>query len=479
MPFLFPFMIKNYIVDILHKKTLFEPTPDQKDLLDIFATFITRQNERDVLLLKGYAGTGKTSMISVFIHAIHELKFKTILLAPTGRAAKVLATISGIPATTIHKKIYRQKSSKDAFGEFRLDKNLDSNTFFIVDEASMISDRNMENSFFGSGNLLEDLIHYVYNDRNCKLMLIGDTAQLPPVNLPLSSAMDEYFLGNYNLHVINHELTEVVRQEKNSGILRNATTLRNLIAADECMQPHFSLTGYNDIVRIAGNEILENISDAYNKYGKDDTIIVCRSNKIANKYNQGIRAQILFREEEITAGDYLMVVKNNYHWLAENDATPFIANGDIVKVKRVRKFQDLYGFRFVEADLVMPDYNHLEITVKLLLDTLYSDSPSLTPDNNKKLFYTIAEEEYNDITPLKKRNNLVKENPYFNALQVKFAYAITCHKSQGGQWSAVFIDQSYFRDDMLTKDYLRWLYTAFTRATEKVYLVNFSDEFFT
>lgn len=471
-------MLKNYISELLKKNTTFDPTKDQEALLSIFSDFIPWQNERDVLLVKGYAGTGKTSMIGIFIRTVNELKQKTVLLAPTGRAAKVLSSISGVPATTIHKRIYRQKTSKDAFGDFRLDRNLESNTYFIVDEASMISDRGTENSFFGSGNLLEDLINYVYNERNCKLILVGDTAQLPPVNLPLSSAMNERFLEGCYLNVISHELKEVVRQEKDSGILSNATRLRKLISEEEVNQPQFTLTGFTDISRIAGNEILDNINNAYNKYGKDETIIVCRSNKIANKYNQGIRAQILFREEEVAAGDYLMVVKNNYHWLSENDATPFIANGDIVRVKRVKKFQDLYGFRFAEADLIMPDYNNLEITVKILLDTIYTETPALTAEDNKKLYYTIAEEEYGDITQLKKRNEKVREDPFFNALQVKFAYAVTCHKSQGGQWSAVFVDQSYFREEMLTKDYLRWLYTAFTRATEKVYLVNFGDEFF-
>lgn len=471
-------MLKNYISELLKKNTYFDPTGDQEALLSIFSTFIPRQNERDVLLVKGYAGTGKTSMIGTFIRTVNELKLKTVLLAPTGRAAKVLSSISGVQATTIHKRIYRQKTSKDAFGDFRLDRNLESNTYFIVDEASMISDRSTENSFFGSGNLLEDLINYVYNERNCKLILVGDTAQLPPVNLPLSSAMNERFLEGCHLNVISHELKEVVRQEKDSGILSNATALRKLISEEEVIQPRFNLEGFTDISRIGGNEILDNINNAYNKYGKDDTIIVCRSNKIANKYNQGIRAQILFREEEVAAGDYLMVVKNNYHWLGENDATPFIANGDIVKVKRVKKFQDLYGFRFAEADIVMPDYNDLEITVKILLDTLYTETPALTAEDNKKLFYAIAEEEYGDIPQGKKRYEKVKEDPYFNALQIKFAYAVTCHKSQGGQWSAVFVDQSYFREEMLNKDYLRWLYTAFTRATEKVYLVNFGDEFF-
>jgi exodeoxyribonuclease-5 len=471
-------MLKNYIREIIQKHVPFDPTSDQKVLLDIYSEFISFPNDFNMLLIKGYAGTGKTTMISVLIHALAELKFKTVLLAPTGRAAKVLSTMSGFPATTIHKRIYRQKTSKDAFGDFQLDKNLESNTIFIVDEASMLSDQINETSMFGKGNLLDDLIQYVYNNRRCKLILVGDTAQLPPVNQPFSKAMDKSFLQNYGMDVIEHELKEVVRQNAGSGILVNATNLRNLIIKEELTHPQFNLAGFTDIVSIQGNEILDNITNAYHKFGREETIIVTRSNKIANKYNQGIRAQVLYREEEISSGDYLMVVKNNYFWLNENEQTPFIANGDIVKVKRIKKISELYGFRFAEADLILPDYNNLELTAKLVLNTLYAETPALTAEDNKKLFYTIAEEEYGDIEPLKKRYGKVKENPWFNALQVKFAYAVTCHKSQGGQWSAVFVDQSYFNDEMLTLDYLKWLYTATTRATEKVFLVNFDDRFF-
>jgi exodeoxyribonuclease-5 len=470
-------MIKNHLTTIFQKYLTFTPTSDQQNLMEKLSEFVINQQTKEILLLKGYAGTGKTSMISVFIKALHELNIRTILLAPTGRAAKVLSSYAGTPATTIHKKIYRQKSSKDAFGEFVIDRNLNGNTFFIVDEASMLSDKNLDTSIFGTGNLLEDLINFVYNDKNCKLILVGDTAQLPPVGLPLSLAMNKQFLESYGLTVVEHELREVVRQTNESGILSNATSIRNLIGLDQVQTPKFILTGFPDVQRIAGNELLETLAQAYRIYGRDDTIVICRSNKIANKYNQGIRGQILQREEELAAGDYLMVVKNNYFWLEENEKADFIANGDIVKIKRVKKYHELYGFRFAQAEIVLPDYDNTELSVKLLLDTLYSESPALSSEDNKRLFYTVSE-DYADIVSLKKRYAKVKENEYFNALQIKHANAVTCHKSQGGQWRAVFIDQSYFRDEMLTSEYLKWLYTAFTRATDIVYLVNFGDDFF-
>jgi exodeoxyribonuclease V len=471
-------MLKSFVRDTLNKQVQFPLSGDQEVLMDIYSEFLMYPNDFSLLLLKGYAGTGKTSMIAILVKALTELKLKTVLLAPTGRAAKVLSSVTGAQATTIHKRIYKQRSSKDAFGEFKLDRNLESNTLFIVDEASMLSDQTADHSLFGTGSLLDDLIKYVYNEKRCKLILVGDSAQLPPVNQPWSKAMQKDHLENYGLDVIEHELKEVIRQEKGSGILINATNLRNLINSEEISQPKFILSGFCDLSSIKGNEILENISNAYHKFGKEDTIIVTRSNKIANKYNQGIRNQILFREEEISSGDYLMVVKNNYFWLNENEQTPFIANGDIAKIKRVKKIREMYGFRFAEADLILPDYNDLELSANIILDTLYSETPALTSEENKKLFYTIAEEEYGDITTPKKKFAKVKENPWFNALQVKFAYAVTCHKSQGGQWSVVFVDQSYFNEDMLTKDYLKWLYTAITRATNHVYLVNFDDNFF-
>jgi exodeoxyribonuclease-5 len=470
-------MLKNHIASVMKKYLTFEPTSDQQKLLEVLSDFVMGQEGRELLLLKGYAGTGKTSMIGFFIKALQEFKIKSVLLAPTGRAAKVLSGYAETGATTIHKKIYRQKSSKDAFGEFALDRNLHTNTFFIVDEASMLSDKSFESSIFGSGNLLQDLIRYVYNNKNCKLILVGDTAQLPPVGLPVSQAMDKRFLETLQMSVVEHELKEVLRQTKESGILSNATSIRNLIGADDFDHPKFTIEGFTDVYRIAGNELLDTLSAVYRQYGQDDTIVICRSNKIANKYNQGIRNQVLFREEELSAGDYMMVVKNNYFWLGENENADFIANGDIIKIKRMRKYQELYGFRFAEAEIVLPDYGNMELSVKLLLDTIYSEAPALTSEDNKRLFYTISE-DFADINPPKKRYAQIKENPYFNALQVKFAYAVTCHKSQGGQWRVVFIDQSFFRNEMLTPEYLKWLYTAFTRATEKVYLVNFGNDFF-
>jgi exodeoxyribonuclease V len=470
-------MIKNHIANTMLGHLPYSPTTGQQKLLDLMAEFVVKQGERELLIIKGYAGTGKTTMISIFIKALRELGMKTMLLAPTGRAAKVLASYAETTATTIHKKIYRQKSSKDAFGEFVMDRNLSTNTFFIVDEASMLSDQQIDASVFGTGNLLRDLINYVFNSKNCKLILVGDTAQLPPVGLPFSQAMDKSFLQNYNINVQECELNEVVRQAKESGILYNATSIRNLILSENLSYPKFTLQPFKDIYRIAGNEVLENLSNAYHKYGLDDTIVICRSNKIANKYNQGIRNQVLFRDEELSAGDYLMVVKNNYFWMTGGDNLNFIANGDIVRIKRVKKYHDMYGFRFAEADVILPDYNNMELSVMLLVDILYSEAPALSAEENKRLFYTISE-DYQHIKSSKQRYVKVKENPYFNALQVKYAYAITCHKSQGGQWRIVFVDQSFFRDEMLTSEYFKWLYTALTRASEKIFLVNFGEQFF-
>lgn len=470
-------MIKNHIYNSILRRISYSLTADQEKLLSLLSGFSLQENERELLLVKGYAGTGKTTMISSFIQALNEMEIRSVLLAPTGRAAKVLSSYAGFPAMTIHKKIYRQQSAKDAFGTFALDKNMHTNTYFIVDEASMLSDHTQEASVFGTGNLLDDLIRYVYNDKRCKLILVGDTAQLPPVGQFMSLSMNKSFLESFNVDVIEHELREVVRQARESGILTNASAVRELIVNENCVQPKFQCAGFKDIVRIAGTELTEAITEAYSRFGKDDTIVICRSNKIANKYNNGIRGGVLARDEELSAGDYMMVVKNNYFWMEDKQKADFIANGDIVMIKRVKKYVDLYGFRFAEADIILPDYDHQELHVKLLLDTIYAETPALTSEQNKSLFYTIAE-DFADETSKKKQFAKVKESPYFNALQVKFAYAVTCHKSQGGQWKAVFVDQSFFRDDMLTPEYLKWLYTAITRTTERLYLVNFGDIFF-
>ncbi len=470
-------MIKKQFIHIIRELLPFGLTDDQLKLTDIFAEFTFSKIEKELLVIKGYAGTGKTTMISAYIKSLTNLKIKSVLMAPTGRAAKVLAGYSEYIVTTIHKKIYRQKSSKDAFGDFVLDKNLHTNTFFIVDEASLISEHQQDTSVFGSGNLLSDLISYVYNGKNCKLILVGDSAQLPPVGYSESQSLNKSFLETFSLSVTEHELYEVVRQVNDSGILTNASALRELIMHEKLTYPRFNSDGFTDIFRIGGYQLLDCISESYGKYGKDETIVICRSNKIANRYNQGIRSNVLILDEELSAGDFLMVVKNNYHWLHENEKADFIANGDIVKVKRVKKYEELYGFRFADTEIILPDYDGLELSVKLLMNTIYSETPALSSEDNKRLFYSIAE-DYPEIRSLKQRYALVRENNYFNALQIKFAYSVTCHKSQGGQWKVVFIDQSFFKDDMLTIEYLKWLYTAITRATEKVYLVNFSDKFF-
>lgn len=470
-------MLTDHIKNIILDKLKFTPTGDQSKLIEGLSMFIMDDNPRNIFLIKGYAGTGKTTVVSALVNAFIKLKIKSVLLAPTGRAAKVLSLYSKKSAFTIHKKIYRQKSSKDGFGDFALDANLHSNTFFIVDEASMISNQSNDISVFGSGRLLDDLIKYVYNDKSCKLILIGDTAQLPPVGIDISPALDAKQLKNFNLDVSKFLLTEVVRQTSDSGILLNATNIRNIIASDNYIFPKFDVNNTTDIEKISGDDLIETISDSYDKHGFEDTIIITRSNKRANQYNKGIRNQILWREEEISTGDFIMIVKNNYFWLDENESIDFIANGDIAKIVKIKKYHELYGFRFADVVIELVDYNNIEIECKIILDTLDINSAALSSDDNKKLFYNVLEDYKNEKTR-KKQYAGVKNNEFFNALQVKFSYAITCHKAQGGQWKNVFIDHGYITDEMMDKEYLRWLYTAFTRPIEKLYLVNFNKNFF-
>lgn len=470
-------MIKKHLEKLFHDNMDHEPTEGQQELIGMLGEFILSKEERSALLLKGYAGTGKTTVLASLVKVLTELNINTALMAPTGRAAKVLSLYAGFEASTIHKAIYRQKSAKDAMSQFVLGKNFFSNTIFIVDEASMIPDQAAENVFFGSGNLLRDLISYVYNDRNCKLILSGDTAQLPPVGMSLSNAMSAGILTGYNLKVDEYELKEVVRQSFESGILSNATAIRNVIAERKVGYPKIK-TGkkIKDITCIKGSEVMDFLQEFYSRFGLEQSMVICRSNRIANKYNEMIRNRILSREEEVSSGDYLMVVKNNYHWL-QSEGIDFIANGDIVKVKRVRKFEELYGHRFATLDLLLPDYSDLEFTAKVNLDTLRLETASLGNEDNLKLYHAISEDYITEKTKSKIAEK-VREDQYFNALQVKYAYAVTCHKAQGGQWPVVFVDQSYFNDDMLTIEYLRWLYTAFTRATEHLVLVNFNEKFF-
>lgn len=443
------------------------------------ARFLYDSNPRSAFLLKGYAGTGKTSLVSALIQTLPQLKVNTLLLAPTGRAAKVLASYSGRPAYTIHKKIYMTVT--DSTGAVRMARavNKHSYTLFIVDEASMIG---LEPTATRQ-SLLEDLVDYVYDGNHCRLMLIGDTAQLPPVNQSESPALDEDYLSTaFGLNVLSAELTEVVRQQHLSGILAGATALRGQIAVlpggEEAELPLFTPNG-NDVVRLMGEDLAETLFREYGDYALEQVVVICRSNKRANLFNQGIRNMVLFREEEVNAGDYLMVVKNNYYWLDEESSIGFIANGDIVEVLSVRNVQELYGFRFADATLRFVDYPDEEPRdCKLLLSTLYSESPSLTSEESNRLFNNVME-DYSDLPHKADRLRELRQNPYYNALQVKFSYALTCHKTQGGQWRTVIIDQGFLPPDMpLDREFLRWLYTAFTRATDRVYLLNFEPRFF-
>ena len=430
-----------------------------------------------MFLLCGYAGTGKTTLISALVRTMEQLQRKTVLLAPTGRAAKVFSSYSGKSAHTIHKWIYRQKSILDS-SRFELMENRSSNTLFIVDEASMISNGGTSN--FGSGALLDDLVEFVYSGTGCSLLLLGDSAQLPPVGETLSPALSTQYMEGLYLQVHALEMTQVMRQLDGSGILLNATMLRESICRGEsgCL-PSIRLVGFADVCRVQGDELIEAIEGCYSDVGTDETIILCRSNKRANVYNEGIRRRILYREEELNRGDMLMMVKNNYYWrekLGKEDKTllekiDFIANGDLAEIVRVGGVEEMYGFRYADVTLSMLDYDNCELDVKIMLDTLTSESPSLTREENERLF-TEVWNDYPEIRSKRKRMETIRNNPYYNALQVKYGYAVTCHKAQGGQWKRVFVDQGYVTEDMMTQDYYRWLYTAFTRATEKLYLVN-------
>ena len=471
-------MLKKYISNLIIEEIKFDPTDCQKEMADKVSEFITLNHPNVIFLLKGYAGTGKTTVLSALVRVLDTLKMKTVLMAPTGRASKVLSRYAGKPATTIHKKIYRQQSVSDGYGKFELDRNLNTNTIFIIDEASMISNNPQEQNIFGSGYLLSDVIEYVMSGENCRLILAGDTAQLPPVGFSVSPALEEEELKYFNLDVIKCELTEVVRQALKSGILENATTIRNLLA-DEQYEGYWKIktSGFKDIIQIGGADLIEEISNCYSKYGIDETIVVTRSNKRANKFNEGIRRSVLYREEQISTGDLVMSVKNNYYWAKQSEELSFIANGDIAEVVRIRKFEEKYGFNFVNVTLRLIDYKDVEIDCKIILDTLTSEAPSLTQADHKKLFDEISE-DYPEIRNKRKLWEKMREDEYFNALQVKFSYAVTCHKSQGGQWKAVFLDHGYLIEEMIDREYLRWVYTAFTRPTERLYLVNFNKEFF-
>jgi hypothetical protein len=435
------------------------------------------------MLVRGCAGTGKTTLAAAFVKTLVALNQKLVMLAPTGRAAKVLSLYAGHTAYTIHRRIYRQRTAGD-MSAFNLNDNLQSNTLFIIDEASMIANSGSLDSNFGSGRLLDDLIQYVYNGRNCRMMLIGDRAQLPPVGEEESPALQSDFLRGYGLKVFDCDLNEVLRQSSESGILFNATRIRTVCSPAGLMidvLPKIRLKCFADICVVNGDELIETMATSYSRVGIDETMVVTRSNKRASIYNQGIRNMILGREEELSSGDMLMVVRNNYHWEMppEGDngqtAHAFIANGDRMRVRRIRNNRELYGLRFADITVEFPDYDDYEITATAILDTLTTESPALTREQMEILYNNVME-DYSDIPLKADRLKKLKQDPYFNALQVKFAYAITCHKAQGGQWEHVYLDQGYVTDDMLSPDYIHWLYTAFTRASEKLFLVNWPKE---
>ena len=499
-------MLHDELVYQIRQSFGFEPTLDQNHALITFASFITDSDDRAVMIMRGSAGTGKTSLSGAIVRTMKRLRQRVVLLAPTGRAAKVFSVNSDTPASTIHRRIYRQKSME---GAFSLAPNMHTDTLFMVDEASMIANEGLRESVFGTGCLLDDLVHFVYSGRNCRLMLIGDKAQLPPVGEEESPALCSNFMSGYGLTVYDSDLNEVLRQSEQSGILYNATVIRQMITHDEATElPKIRFHGFADIVCVPGDELIESLATSYSQVGMDETMVVTRSNKRANIYNQGIRNQVLWREEELTSGDWLMIVKNNYFWteqdavknragLAKDSTSPvavaaavsqpapttlqpmpaeqptpsFIANGDRAVIQRVRNRRDLYGFHFVDLWLQFPDYDNYELQVTALTDSLSTEAPALTREQNQQLFEQVML-DYADIRTKPERFKKLREDPYYNALQIKYAYAVTCHKAQGGQWAHVYVDQGYMTDEMLTPDYIHWLYTAFTRATEKLFLVN-------
>lgn len=480
----------------------FNPTQEQQNAVKLMSDFLFDTNRETVFVLKGYAGTGKTSLVGALVRALDQLQQRTVLMASTGRAAKVFAMHTGHTAYTIHRRIYRQKAFTGEMSDFLQGVNLLKGALFIVDEASMIANDGLGGSPFGTGRLLDDLIHFVYSGEGCRLMLVGDTAQLPPVGEADSPALSRIMLGGYGLEVVEITLTQVVRQLTDSGILWNATMLRRLIADEDFGAfPKLRLT--SDVVNMPGSELIEALEQAYYECGQDETIVVTRSNVRANAFNQGIRGRILYMDEELSGGDRVIIVKNNYFWVKNDEqedrmnragsmksptvvdemkgkhgdgmTMDFIANGDMAVVRRFRNEREEHGFRFADVTLTFPDFNDVEVDATIILDTLNSEAPALTRQQQEALFQHVWD-DYPELTTKHDRMKAVKEDPYFNALQVKYGYAVTCHKAQGGQWQRVFVDQGFVTEDMFGPDYFRWLYTAITRATETVYLVNWPKE---
>lgn len=469
-------MINSYLGSLINRNFPHSPTPDQTRAIEMITEFLFSGQAGSILLLKGYAGTGKTSLVGAVVKTLTEVKQKTILLAPTGRAAKVFSGYAGHKAFTIHKKIYRQKAFSNEPSGFLPAENLHTDTLFIVDEASMIGNDGGEGIVFGTGHLLDDLLHYVYSGENCRLLLMGDVAQLPPVGKTQSPALSAEELRRYDLGVEEFTLRQIVRQGEDSGILFNATQIREALRCHTVEDyPRLTLKGFSDIRKLPGDELIEAIASAYHNDGMDQTMIITRSNKRALLYNNGIRNRVLYREEELSTGDRLLVAKNNYYWTAGSAEMDFIANGDIMEITRLRRTTEFYGFHFADLAVRFPDYD-TEADLKILSDTLQTETPALPREQNDKLFFSILE-DYEDIPTKAGKMKKMKADPHYNALQVKFAYAMTCHKAQGGQWMNVFLDIGFITEEMLGEDFYRWFYTALTRATHRLYLVNLPKEF--
>ena len=470
-------MLNTYIARQIYEKISFETTFSQKKVVEMLSDYLSEPKSEQIFVLNGYAGTGKTTLLAAVVEVLDAMQVPTVLLAPTGRAAKVLSRYCHREALTIHKRIYRERTTADYESHFSLDVNKERGAVFIVDEASMLADATSEGQIFGSGSLLDDLIKYIRSGRDCRLILVGDNAQLPPVGSAFSPALDRDVMSGYG-DVVYASMDDVVRQQAESGILFNATMLRCMLENVIYEVPQLDMS-FADVESISGGEVMEKVQECYDRYGRDETIIITRSNRRANRYNEGVRRYNLSAEETIESGDCLMVVKNNYYYTEREKECPmsFAANGDVVQLRKIYRFEDFYGFHFADALLSFPDYDDFELRCRILLDTISSESPSLTREESRRLLQEV-EQDYLDIKSRIKRLKEIRENPHFNAVQVKFAYAITCHKAQGGQWKAVFVDRALFGDEEMTADMLRWLYTAFTRATERLYLVNFDERFF-
>lgn len=467
-------MISDKLYNLFLAQTDLELTDEQKEVLEKLAVFVTKPDER-IFILRGYAGTGKSTIISIVAQTLKAMKMKSYLLAPTGRAAKVMTGYSGMPAFTIHKKIYRQKGSSDGFGKFALNFNKSKSSLFIIDESSMIDTETSGNSIFGSGNLFNDLMSFVFNNQDNKMMLVGDIAQLPPVKREKSFALDEVFVRNFTFRdTESFTLTTIMRQAANSLIVKNASSIRSIPEDEDAIVVQFQ-TG-DSVVSVNGEDAVNAIEDSYNAVGQENTIVITRSNRAAVVYNQGIRNRILWKEEELSVGDQLMVVKNNYFWTIPDAAFNFIANGDMIVVDKINGYEDIYDLRFADILMHFLDFPEIEMNVKILLDVLSTNEASLNYDIRKH-FYEAMREEYAHLRTKRKIFEAIRQNPYFNALEVKFAYSVTCHKSQGGQWQHVFIEQEQFNRNEPDINYLKWIYTAMTRATEKVFLINFKQDF--